>query len=49
MLFSVTTSGDGAVDVPGNLKGIKAAMVTEAPAGGTKVPTTKPVIVTPID
>jgi anti-sigma-K factor RskA len=48
-LFSVTSSGDGVVDVPGNLKDIKAVMVTEEPAGGRNVPTTKPVIVTPID
>jgi anti-sigma-K factor RskA len=48
-LFSVTSSGDGVVDVPGNLKDIKAVMVTEEPAGGRKVPTTKPVIVAPVD
>jgi anti-sigma factor RsiW len=48
-LFSVTSSGDGIVDVPGNLKDIKAVMVTEEPAGGRNVPTTKPVIIAPVD
>lgn len=47
-LFGVTSSGDGAVDVSGSLKGIKAVLVTEEPAGGTKLPTTKPVIITPL-
>lgn len=47
-LFSVTASGDGAVDVSGSLKGVRAVLVTEEPAGGTKVPTTKPVIVMPV-
>jgi anti-sigma-K factor RskA len=47
-LFGVTSSGDGAVDVSGSLKGIKAVLVTEEPAGGTSVPTTKPVIITPL-
>lgn len=47
-LFSVTASGDGAVDVSGNLEGIKALLVTEEPTGGTKAPTTKPVIVMPV-
>lgn len=47
-LFSVTSSGDGAVVVSGSLKGIKAVLVTEEPAGGMPVPTTKPVIITPI-
>jgi hypothetical protein len=47
-LFGVTSSGDGAVDVSGSLKGIKAVLVTEEPAGGTKAPTTTPVIITPL-
>lgn len=47
-LFSVTHSGEGVVGVPGSLKDVKAVMVTEEPAGGTQVPTTKPVIVAPI-
>ena len=47
-LFSVTSSGDGAVNVSGSLEGINAVLVTEEPAGGTKVPTTRPVIVMPV-
>ncbi len=47
-LFSVTRSGEGVVGVAGSLKNVKAVMVTEEPAGGSQVPTTKPVIVAPI-
>jgi hypothetical protein len=43
-LFSVTANGDGAVEVPGNLHGVKQVMVTPEPAGGTKVPTHSAVI-----
>ncbi len=44
-LFGVTTAGRAAVDVPGGVKGVSAVLVTAEPAGGTRVPTTKPVIV----
>lgn len=44
-LFSVTSSGEGDVDVPGNLHGVTTVMVTQEPAGGTQAPTTAPVIV----
>jgi anti-sigma-K factor RskA len=47
-LFSVTSSGQGDVDVPGDIHGVSAVLVTQEPAGGTKHPTTAPVIVTPI-
>ena len=47
-LFSVTSTGQGDVDVPGNLHGVSAVLVTQEPAGGTQHPTTKPVIVAPI-
>jgi anti-sigma factor RsiW len=47
-LFSVTAAGTGNAAVPGNLDGAKAVLVTLEPAGGTRVPTTKPVIVTRI-
>jgi anti-sigma factor RsiW len=47
-LFSVTAAGDGNAAVPGSLDGAKAVLVTLEPAGGTRVPTTKPVIVTRI-
>jgi anti-sigma-K factor RskA len=44
-LFSVTSAGDGDVDVPGNLRGVSRVMVTPEPAGGSRVPTHAPVIV----
>ncbi len=47
-LFSVTSSGHGDVDVPGDLHGVSAVLVTQEPAGGTQHPTTAPVIVAPI-
>jgi anti-sigma-K factor RskA len=43
-LFSVTASGDGDVDVPGNLHGVNQVMVTPEPAGGSPVPTHPAVI-----
>ena len=43
-LFSVTTNGDGDVDVPGSLRGVDEVMVTPEPAGGTTVPTHPAVI-----
>ncbi len=43
-LFSPTTSGDGDVDVPGNLHGVQQVMVTPEPAGGSKHPTHPAVI-----
>jgi hypothetical protein len=43
-LFSVTTKGDGDVDVPGSLRGVDEVMVTPEPAGGTRVPTHPAVI-----
>jgi len=48
-LFSVTASGDGSVDVPGNLHGVREVLVTQERAGGAKHPTSQPVIVAPID
>jgi anti-sigma-K factor RskA len=43
-LFSVTTDGNGDVDVPGDLRGVDEVMVTPEPAGGTRVPTHPAVI-----
>jgi anti-sigma-K factor RskA len=43
-LFSVTTAGNGAVDVPGNLRGVTEVLVTPEPLGGSPVPTRAPVI-----
>jgi hypothetical protein len=44
-LFSVTSSGSGAVDVPGSLHGVSRVLVTPEPLGGSPVPTHQPVIV----
>lgn len=44
-LFSVTSSGSGTVDIPGNLHGVRAVMVTAEPLGGSQVPTRAPVII----
>jgi hypothetical protein len=43
-LFSVTAAGEGDVEVPGNLHGVKLVMVTPEPAGGSRVPTHPAVI-----
>jgi len=48
-LFSVTAAGTGDVDVPGSLSGVSRVLVTQEPAGGSRVPTTAPVIVAPVD
>jgi anti-sigma-K factor RskA len=44
-LFSVTASGAATVDVPGNLRGVSQILVTQEPAGGSRVSTHQPVIV----
>lgn len=45
-LFTVTArGGDATVGVPGSVKGAQAIMVTSEPLGGSKAPTTTPVIV----
>lgn len=43
-LFSVTSTGSGAVDVPNDLHGIKEVMVTSEPSGGSAHPTGAPLI-----
>jgi hypothetical protein len=48
-LFSVTAAGTGDVDVPGSLRGVTRVLVTQEPAGGSRVPTSAPVIVAPVD
>jgi anti-sigma-K factor RskA len=47
-LFSVTSTGSGAVDVPGNLHGVSRVLVTPEPIGGSAVPTHAPVLVASI-
>ena len=44
-LFTVTARGDATVGVPGSVTGVQAVLVTSEPLGGTKAPTTTPVIV----
>jgi anti-sigma-K factor RskA len=44
-LFTVTSKGSATVDVPGNIAGAKAVLVTSEPVGGSRVPTTAPVLV----
>jgi anti-sigma-K factor RskA len=44
-LFSVTNTGSGAVDVPGDLHGVSQVLVTPEPLGGSAAPTHTPVIV----
>jgi len=44
-LFTVSTAGSATVGVPGNVKGIKEVLVTSEPTGGSKVPTSNPVII----
>lgn len=44
-LFSVTTRGSADVGVPGELSGVSEILVTQEPAGGSRVPSGPPVIV----
>lgn len=44
-LFTVSRAGDATVAVPGRFSGVTAVMVTAEPEGGSRVPTTTPVIV----
>lgn len=46
-LFSVTPDGAADVGVPGYLNGVSEIVVTQEPAGGSRVPTGAPVIVAP--
>ncbi|MGI8429040.1 MAG: anti-sigma factor domain-containing protein [Solirubrobacteraceae bacterium] len=43
-LFSPTSTGDGDVDVPGDLRNVGEVMVTQEPAGGSQTTTHAPVI-----
>lgn len=46
-LFSVNAAGAADIAVPGDLRGVRQILVTEEPAGGSRVPTGPPVIVAP--
>jgi hypothetical protein len=43
-LFTVTSSGNGAVDVPGALRSVREVMVTSEPLGGSSKPTSAAVL-----
>lgn len=43
-LFTVTSSGDGAVEVPGALRSVREVMVTAEPLGGSSAPTSAAVL-----
>jgi hypothetical protein len=43
-LFTVSSAGHATVDVPGDLDGVKAVLVTDEPQGGSRIPTRAPVI-----
>jgi Anti-sigma-K factor rskA len=43
-LFTVTRAGDGSVDVPGPLRGVRDVIVTSEPLGGSSTPTSAPVL-----
>ncbi|MGD1058287.1 MAG: anti-sigma factor [Solirubrobacteraceae bacterium] len=43
-LFTVTHAGNGSVDVPGPLRGVRAVTVTSEPLGGSSSPTSAPVL-----
>lgn len=45
VLFSVTTHGEGAADVPGDDIGVSKVLVTDEPLGGSPKPTRNPVII----
>jgi anti-sigma-K factor RskA len=44
-LFSVSSSGGATVAVPGSISGVRAVLVTAEPLGGSRTPTSSPVIV----
>ena len=46
-LFTVTSAGDGSVDVPGGLHGVREVMVTSEPLGGSSSPTSAAVLRVP--
>jgi anti-sigma-K factor RskA len=43
-LFGVSSAGASAVDIPGNLHGVKRVLVTSEPLGGSPAPTREPVV-----
>ncbi len=47
-LFGVSPQGTAEIGVPGDLNGVSRLLVTVEPAGGSRVPTTRSVIVAPV-
>ena len=45
VLFTVSSAGSATVGVPGSIAGVKEILVTSEPTGGSRVPTSSPVIV----
>ena len=43
-LFTVSRGGTASVQVPGDLRGVDKVLVTSEPRGGSRVPTTQPII-----
>jgi hypothetical protein len=43
-LFTVTSVGDGTIEVPGGLRGVSSVMVTREPRGGSSTPTSAAVL-----
>ena len=44
-LFSVTSAGTADVGIPAGLQGVRRVMVTSEPVGGSRAPTTQPLVV----
>jgi anti-sigma-K factor RskA len=47
-LFTVSASGRASVGVPGSLSGVRRVLVTSEPLGGSRVPTSTPVLIAPV-
>jgi hypothetical protein len=47
-LFTVSAKGRASVGVPGSLSGVRRVLVTAEPLGGSRVPTSAPVLIAPV-
>jgi anti-sigma-K factor RskA len=48
-LFTVSDAGAATVAVPGSIAGVRAVLVTSEPLGGSRAPTTAPVLIARLD
>jgi hypothetical protein len=48
-LFTVSNAGAATVSVPGSINGVRLVLVTSEPVGGSRAPTTAPVLVARLD